>query len=159
MSTIESAMSNVRPREERMSRLQGLTVPELAERCDMMASVAIVLSDQLADIAELVGLGRDAEDLAIPPRVRQLVSDPRVAEVLAEFRQIEGVDSTRNAAPAERIRRCMRNHEPMVREDEGGVLTGGDCRCSCGGWSGQWYGNPGHADHLALAIADALGIK
>ncbi len=152
-------MSNVRPREERMARLQGLGVLELAERCDMMATVAITLGDQLADIAELVGLGRDAEDLAIPPRVRQLVSDPRVADVLAEFRQVEGVTNARGVAPAKRIRRCMRNHEPMVREDEGGVLTGGDCRCSCGKWSGQWYGNPGHADHLAQAIADDMAIK
>jgi hypothetical protein len=33
----------------------------------------------------MVGLDRDVEDLAITPRVRDLVSDARVREVLDEF--------------------------------------------------------------------------
>lgn len=75
----------VRPREERLASLAELGVTELAETLDRMMTVAVVLGDQLADIAELVGLDRDVEDLAITPRVRELVKDPRVREVLDEF--------------------------------------------------------------------------
>lgn len=46
----------------------------------------LVLGGHLADIAELIGLERDCEDLVITPRVRQLVEDPRVQEVLEEFK-------------------------------------------------------------------------
>lgn len=49
--------------------------------------VQLALSSQLADIAELVGLPRDTEDLAIPPAVRALVEDPRVQAVLEELCQ------------------------------------------------------------------------
>lgn len=59
----------------------------LLERADRSMSVAIALSSQLADIAELVGLERDAEDLDIVPAVRELVSDPRVQLVLGEIRK------------------------------------------------------------------------
>jgi hypothetical protein len=55
---------------------------------DIMATTAIVLGNHLADIAELVGLDRDSEDLVITPRVRELVSDPRVRQVLDEFKEV-----------------------------------------------------------------------
>ena len=76
-----------RPREERLAMLVDLGVTELADRLDHMMTVAFVLGNHLADIAELVGLDRDVEDLAITPRVRELVSDPRVRQVLDEFEE------------------------------------------------------------------------
>lgn len=85
--------AEIRPHEARLARLRNLSTDELIDRLDHMGTVAIVLGDHLADIAELVGLDRDAEDLAIPPRVRQLVNDPRVAEVLAEYRERENQSS------------------------------------------------------------------
>lgn len=75
----------MRPREERLAMMRKLSTEELVDRLDRMGSVAVVLGDHLADIAELVGLDRDVEDLAITPRVRQLVEDPRVRVVLEEF--------------------------------------------------------------------------
>ncbi|OHU47137.1 hypothetical protein BKG82_26120 [Mycobacteroides chelonae] len=77
----------VKPRDVRISELQALGARELAERLDHMMAVVIVLGDHLADIAELVGLDRDVEDLAITPRVRELVEDPRVRQVLDEFEE------------------------------------------------------------------------
>lgn len=74
-----------RPREERLALLENLGVSELADRLDCMMTIAVVLGDHLADIAELVGLDRDVEDLAITPRVRELVKDPRVRQVLDEL--------------------------------------------------------------------------
>jgi hypothetical protein len=68
----------VRPREERLASLAELGVTELAETLDRMMTVTVGLGEHLADIAELVGLDRDVEDLAITPRVRELVKDPRV---------------------------------------------------------------------------------
>ncbi len=90
MTTTEGVTpAGMRPREDRLAALRMLTTDELVERLDCMGTVAVVLGNHLADIAELVGLDRDSEDLAIPPRVRQLVSDPRVAVVLAEFKRRE----------------------------------------------------------------------
>jgi len=77
----------LRPREERLAMLAALGATELADRVDHMMTVAFVLGNHLADIAELVGLDRDVEDLAITPRVRELVSDPRVRQVLDEFEE------------------------------------------------------------------------
>jgi len=77
----------VRPREERLAMLAALGVAELADLLDHVMTVAIVLGNHLADIAELVGLDRGVEDLAITPRVRELVSDPRVRRVLDEFEE------------------------------------------------------------------------
>ena len=79
--------ATVRPREERLAMLAALGVTELADRLDHMMTVAIVLGNHLADIAELVGLDREVEDLAITPRVRELISDPRVRQVLDEFEE------------------------------------------------------------------------
>jgi hypothetical protein len=57
-------------------------VPELvaalkAERRDrhLIMTTAAVLGEHLADIAELVGLQRDSEDLAITPRVQAVVAE------------------------------------------------------------------------------------
>lgn len=75
----------VLPRKERLAALAELGVTELAETLDRTMTVSIVLGDHLADIAELVGLDRDVEDLAITPRLRELVKDPRVRQVLDEF--------------------------------------------------------------------------
>lgn len=58
---------------------------ELLLDLQVASATSLVLGRHLADIAELVGLDRDSEDLAIVPRVRELVSDPRVQEVLNEF--------------------------------------------------------------------------
>ncbi|TEA09195.1 hypothetical protein [Mycobacteroides salmoniphilum] len=90
MTTTEGVLPvGMRPREDRLAALRKLTTDELVERLDCMGAVAVVLGNHLADVAELVGLDRNSEDLAIPPRVRQLVSDPRVAEVLVEFKRRE----------------------------------------------------------------------
>lgn len=90
MTTTEGvAPGGMRPREDRLAMMSKLTIDDLVEQLDCMGTVAVVLGNHLSDIAELVGLDRDSEDLAIPPRVRQLVSDPRVAEVLAEFKHRE----------------------------------------------------------------------
>lgn len=80
-----SALPDLVPRKERVSWLSTLSQSELVHLCDRMMVLAGMLGEQLADIAELVGLDREAEDLAIPPRVRQLVTDLRVANVRAEF--------------------------------------------------------------------------
>lgn len=88
MTTTEGVVpGRIRTREDRLAALRKLTTDELVDQLDCMASVAIVLGDHLADIAELVGLDRDVEDLAITPRVRRLMADPRVAEVVAEYRK------------------------------------------------------------------------
>lgn len=85
---VERKVSGAVPsRAERLAGLASLGVSELAQRCDLMATTAIVLGNHLADIAELVGLDRDSEDLAITPRVRELISDPRVRQVLLEFEE------------------------------------------------------------------------
>lgn len=65
--------------------MRKLSTDELVDRLDQMGTVAVILGNHLADIAELVGLDRDVEDLVITPRVRQLVADPRVRVVLEEF--------------------------------------------------------------------------
>lgn len=75
----------MRPLEERLAALAELDKNDLVERVDHFMTVTIVLGNQLADIAELVGLDRDAEDLTITPRVRELVNDPRVRPVVEEF--------------------------------------------------------------------------
>jgi hypothetical protein len=75
----------MRPIDERLAALAELSKDELVDRVDHFMTVTIGLGSQLADIAELVGLDRDAEDLTITPRVRELVSDPRVRQVLDEF--------------------------------------------------------------------------
>lgn len=71
---------------------------DVQARLNLMMGVAETLGDALADIAELVGLDRSCEDLAITPRVRQLVQDPRVREVLEEFRAAENGQDTRCTA-------------------------------------------------------------
>jgi hypothetical protein len=78
-------MDAMRPLDERLAALAALDKDDLVERVDHFMTVTIVLGNQLADIAELVGLDRDAEDLTITPRVRELVSDPRVRPVVEEF--------------------------------------------------------------------------
>jgi hypothetical protein len=85
MPTLSNDTGTLRPREERLAMLAELGVTELAERVDHIMTVAVVLGNHLADIAELVRLDRDVEDLSITPRVRELVSDPRVRQVLDEF--------------------------------------------------------------------------
>lgn len=79
--------AGARTREDRLAGLAALGAAELADRLDHTMTVAMVLGGHLADIAELVGLDRDVEDLAITPRVRELVSDPRVRQVLDEFEE------------------------------------------------------------------------
>lgn len=72
------------PREERLQKLRVLSVDALVEQCDSMATVAIALGDQLATIAELLGMDRNSEDLAIVGCVEALVRDVRVRKVLDE---------------------------------------------------------------------------
>ncbi|WP_157931693.1 hypothetical protein [Mycobacteroides abscessus] len=71
-------------REERMQKLRSLSVETLVNQCDSIATVAITLGDQLATIAELLGMDRNSEDLAVVGRVEALVRDVRVREVLDE---------------------------------------------------------------------------
>lgn len=80
-----STLDAMRPLNERLAALAALDKDELVERVDHFMTVTIVLGNQLADIAELVGLDRDAEDLTITPRVRELVCDPRVRPVVDEY--------------------------------------------------------------------------
>lgn len=61
------------PRDVRLRNLAAQDPADLVETADHFATAAIVLGDQLADIAEMVGLDRETEDLAIPPSVKQVV--------------------------------------------------------------------------------------
>lgn len=61
------------PREVRLQKLAARDPSDLAETADHLATVAMVLGEHLADIAEMVGLDREAEDLAIPPNVKRVV--------------------------------------------------------------------------------------
>jgi hypothetical protein len=87
MPSLSNDTGTLRPREQRLAMLEQLGVTELAERVDHIMTAAIVLGNQLADIAELVGLDRDVEDLSITSHVRELVSHPRVRQVLDEFEE------------------------------------------------------------------------
>lgn len=61
------------PREVRLGKLAAKDPSDLAETADHLATVAMVLAEHLADIAVMVGLDREAEDLAIPPNVKRVV--------------------------------------------------------------------------------------
>ncbi|MCA4726652.1 hypothetical protein [Mycolicibacterium fortuitum] len=75
------------PREVRLRNLAALDKPTLVDTADHMATVAFVLGEHLADIAEMVGLDRDAEDLAIPPNVKRVVDEHgQYAEALSAIR-------------------------------------------------------------------------
>lgn len=75
------------PREVRLRNLAALDKPTLVETADHMATVALVLGEHLADIAEMVGLDRETEDLAIPPNVKRVVDEHgRYAAALNEIR-------------------------------------------------------------------------
>lgn len=99
-----------RPIDERLAALAELSKDDLVERVDHFMTVTIVLGNHLADIAELVGLDRDAEDLTITPRVRELVSDPRVRQVLDEFTE------TRRRALASQAKRLAGNESAPLTE-------------------------------------------
>ncbi len=98
-------IDGVYPREVRRRNLAALDTDTLVETADHMATVAVVLGEHLADIAEMVGLDRDAEDLAIPPNVKRLVDERgRYAEALNEIRAYvqrgaEGWAQSHTAAP------------------------------------------------------------
>lgn len=102
----------IRPRAERVALLSDLTVPELVERLDHIESVAFTLGEHLADIAELLGLDRGAEDLAIAARARQLLSDPRARAILAADTELSGnterEDRLRTDGVADAIRAVQR---------------------------------------------------
>lgn len=75
------------PREQRLANLAGLDKSELVETADRMATVAVTLGEHLADIAAMVGLDRDTDDLAIPPNVKRVVDEhQRYAQALNEIR-------------------------------------------------------------------------
>ncbi len=97
-------LEGLRPLAGRLERLGELSREELVERLDVTMMTALTLGNHLADIAELIGLDRDVEDLAITPRVRQLVSDPRVRQVLEEDAEIRRIRRTQEVAALRRAR-------------------------------------------------------
>ncbi|MFV8176894.1 hypothetical protein [Mycolicibacterium peregrinum] len=77
------------PRDVRLRNLAAQHKSALAETADQMATVAIVLGDHLADIAEMVGLDRDTEDLAIPPNVKRVVDEhEQLSQTINEIREL-----------------------------------------------------------------------
>lgn len=81
------ANDGIYPRGIRLRNLAALDKNTLVETADHMATVALVLGEHLADIAEMVGLDRETEDLAIPPNVKRVVDEHgQYAAALNEIR-------------------------------------------------------------------------
>jgi hypothetical protein len=78
----------------------------LADRLDHMMTVALVLGNPSRGHCRNGRSDRDVEDLAIRPRVRDLVSDARVREVLDEFDEAvpRATSQPRPACPVEGLR-------------------------------------------------------
>lgn len=112
------------PREVRLRRLAAQNPSDLVETADHLATVAVVLGDHLADIAEMVGLNREAEDLTIPPNVKRVVDESErraraLDAVCALHRRVPLVLEARNA--------CFVDQHDLFDGDDGRT-----CCATCG---------------------------